>query len=196
MKIATHNSGTGEQSGGWLSKLFSVFAKCQDKTLVEQYQCGVRLFDLRIRKNKKGAWVFSNGLWESKNPVGYALSDLNLAAYKAGEKAMVMVTYDGDCRDKAGFMSEVSSWDCYSWLERAEISVKKPKWRTLAIYQNIAYVNCFRELDWSSWHTLIPIPWLWERYSRKQLRECKESDKVYRMVDFVRYGEGLEVRSS
>ena len=53
MNIATHNSGTGEKSGGWLSRLFFIFAKCQSKTLVEQYNAGVRLFDLRIRKNKK-----------------------------------------------------------------------------------------------------------------------------------------------
>ena len=186
MNIATHNSGTGEKSGGWLSRLFFIFAKCQSKTLVEQYKAGVRLFDLRIRKNKKGKWVFAHGLWESVEPGWCALNDLNLTAFKHGEKAMVMVTYEGVCKDKSGFMAEVSSWDCYSWIERVEVNVKKPKWLTLAIYKNVPYTQCFRVLDWSTWHTLFPIPVLWYKLEgRKFLRECKESDNVYRMVDFV-----------
>lgn len=184
--IATHNSGTGEESGGWLSRLFSVFAKCQNKTLVEQYKCGVRLFDLRIRKNKKGQWVFAHGLWESAELVGYALSDLDLTAFKTGEKAMVMVTYEGVCKDKSDFMAEVTSWDCYSWIERVEVSVKKPKWHTLAIYKNVPYTQCFKVLDWSTWHTFIPIPIIWHKVEgRRLLSECNEGDKVYRMVDFV-----------
>lgn len=185
MKLATHNSGTGEKGGGW-ARLFSIFAICQSKTIVGQYDAGARLFDIRIRKNKKGKWVFAHGLWESEKPVGYVLSDLNLAAYKKSEKATVMVTYEGYCNDKASFMDEVSSWDCYSWIDVADVCVKKPKWRTLARYKNVPYAQCFRVLDWSSWHTLLPIPILWHKAEgRKHLINCEESENVYRMVDFL-----------
>ena len=68
MKIATHNSGTGESGGGVISFFGSPFSKCQSKTLVEQYNAGVRLFDLRVRKHK-GKWVFAHGLWTSKDSI-------------------------------------------------------------------------------------------------------------------------------
>ena len=57
MMLATHNSGTGEKSGNLVSSLFSIFSKCQNKTIKEQYDAGVRLFDIRVRKNKKGEWI-------------------------------------------------------------------------------------------------------------------------------------------
>lgn len=180
--IATHNSGTGEMGYGWWSFLYAPFAKCQSKTLVEQYKKGVRLFDLRIRKNKKGLWVFAHGLWESLDSIGYALSDLNLVAFKTGEKAMLMVTYEGECKDKVEFITEVTSWNCYSWLEIVDVSVKKPKWRTLARYKNVAYNQCFRVLDFSTWHTLVPIPWLWAKV--KSMTE-KPSHNVFNMYDFI-----------
>jgi hypothetical protein len=44
--LATHNSATGERGGGLLSLLLTPFARCQSKTLVEQYKSGVRLFDI------------------------------------------------------------------------------------------------------------------------------------------------------
>ena len=179
--LATHNSGTGEKGYGWWSFLLAPFAKCQSKTLVEQFREGVRLFDIRVRK-RGDKWVFAHGLWESEDAVGYALSDLNLEAFKAGEKAIVLVTYEGKCSNKLEYISEVSSWDCFSWIEVAEINVKKPKWRTLARYKNVAYNQCFRVLDFSTWHTLVPIPWLWARIERAP--RPSKSSKFY-MYDFI-----------
>ena len=76
MKIATHNSGTGESGGGIFSFLGSPFSKCQSKTIIEQYNYGVRLFDLRVRKYKD-KWVFAHGLWHSKTSIFKVLNDLN-----------------------------------------------------------------------------------------------------------------------
>jgi hypothetical protein len=181
MNIASHNSGTGEAGHGWWSALLEPFSQCQDKTLVEQFREGVRLFDIRVRK-RGDKWVFAHGLWESESPVGYALSDLNLEAFKAGEKAIIMVTYEGECPNKLEYISEVSSWDCYSWVEVAEINVKKPKWLTLARYKNVPFVQCFRVLDWSSWHTLIPIPRLWVKVEKAP--RARKGKKYY-MYDFI-----------
>jgi hypothetical protein len=179
--LATHNSGTGEKGYGWWSFLYAPFAKCQSKTLVEQFREGVRLFDIRVRK-RGDKWVFAHGLWESEDAVGYALSDLNLVAFKTGAKAMLMVTYEGECKDKVGFMAEVSSLDCYSWLEIVDVSVKKPKWRTLARYNDVSYNQCFRVLDFSTWHTLVTIPWIWAKV--KSMTK-KPSHNVFNMYDFI-----------
>lgn len=179
--LATHNSGTGEQGYGWWSFLYAPFAKCQSKTLVEQFREGVRLFDIRVRK-RGDKWVFAHGLWESEDAVGYALSDLNLVAFKTGEKAMLMVTYEGECSDKKSFVAEVETWSMYFWLEIAEVNVKRPKWRCLRRFKNVRYSRCFRVLDGTTWHTLLPIPWLWAKIGSRTERY---EGKGYKMLDFI-----------
>lgn len=62
MNVATHNSATGERSKCLLHSLFSVFSKCQTKTIREQYEAGARYFDLRVDKNL----VLCHGLWRAK----------------------------------------------------------------------------------------------------------------------------------
>ena len=49
MKIATHDSATGERGQGFLSWLVTPFAKTQSKTIKEQYEAGCRMFDIRIK---------------------------------------------------------------------------------------------------------------------------------------------------
>lgn len=185
-KLATHNSATGERGGGLLSLLLTPFAKCQSKTLVEQYKSGTRLFDIRVHKHN-GKWYYAHGLWRSRDTVYSALSQLNIEAFKTGEKSMLIVTYEGECDARKDFVNEVLSWECYQYLEVVEINVKRPKWLTLTRYKSTPFVQCFRVLDWSSWHTLIPIPWLWAkledaRWSVKA-RRCKPTE--YAMIDFV-----------
>lgn len=185
-KLATHNSGTGEKGGGLLSLLLTPFARCQGKTLVGQYRAGVRLFDIRVRK-VNDRWVFAHGLWRSRDTVYSALSKLNRETYKAKEKAMLMVTYEGECDDRKDFVSEVLLWECYNNLEVVEINVRKPKWLTLARYKSVPFVQCFRVLDFSTWHTLIPIPWLWAKFENARwsvkARRCNPTE--YAMIDFV-----------
>lgn len=64
MKIATHNSATGgrlvwwQRPIGWLLHLTS---RCQDRTIDEQLEDGVKYFNLQVGKYK-GVWVFSHGV--------------------------------------------------------------------------------------------------------------------------------------
>ena len=62
VKIATHDSATGEKGKGFLSFLVSPFAKTQSKTIKEQYDAGCRSFDMCIEKRRKeeGEKDFSN----------------------------------------------------------------------------------------------------------------------------------------
>ena len=167
-----------------MSLLLTPFARCQSKTLVEQYKSGARLFDIRVRK-VNGSWVFAHGLWRSRDTIYSALPQLSIEAYKAKEKAMLMVTYEGECDDSKDYVSEVMSWECYQYLEVVEINVKKPKWLTPARYKSVPFVQCFRVLDFSTWHILVPVPWLWAKIedARVKARRCKPDE--YAMVDFV-----------
>lgn len=64
MIYGTHNSATSGKLVWWLwpiGGLINLTSKCQNRTIEEQLQDGVRLFNLQITRYK-GEWVFSHGL--------------------------------------------------------------------------------------------------------------------------------------
>lgn len=179
MKIATHNSATGEQGRGFISWLVTPFSKCQSKTLIEQYDAGCRYFDLRVRV-KLGEWVFAHGLWESKKSAFKLLDELDRHAYKCGEKCYISLTYEGDSECILVFDSIVA--DRFSWVVVTEVNVKKPTWRCLITHNSVPVKQAFLPLDGSTWHTYLPIPWLWDKiyYNRVNF-----SNEHFTMVDFL-----------
>lgn len=63
MIYGTHNSATGGQLVWWLRPLawlVNATSKCQTKSIAEQLEDGVRLFNLQVTKYN-GEWVFSHG---------------------------------------------------------------------------------------------------------------------------------------
>lgn len=53
MKIATHNSATRKKGKGLLSWFATPFARCQSKSIKEQYDAGCRWFDIRVKQDTK-----------------------------------------------------------------------------------------------------------------------------------------------
>lgn len=186
MKIATHNSGTGEKGSNFWSK-FSGFCRCQTKTIVEQYEAGVRLFDFRVR------WVdddlyLCHGLAVYCKSLLQVLSELSKIHEKYTEKnrsterPVVMITYEG----KLDGDMELEFFDCvFSILKEfpkirvGSLSVKLPKWRT--IYKTRfqpEYKQNYPKLV--GWKALLPIPILWNRFKQDMSEE-----KGFVMEDFV-----------
>lgn len=52
--IASHNSMSYLRGKGFFNNLFSRFWRCQDKTITEQINSGVKFFDLRVMSTKLG----------------------------------------------------------------------------------------------------------------------------------------------
>lgn len=64
MIYGTHNSGTGGKLLWWLKPLAWIInptSKCQDKTIKEQLEDGVRFFNLQVARHN-GVWRFSHGM--------------------------------------------------------------------------------------------------------------------------------------
>ena len=179
MMTGTHNSGTGERGNGLLSLLVSPFAKCQRKTIREQYEAGARVFDLRVRF-VEGRWKLAHGLWVSE--VDF-LDVLDLLDILGG--CYVILTYEGRLDEwwtewfirKAKEMKEA-----YTNIKWMEVNVKKGengKWACLIPAEHrLRTIQGFVPLDFSS-HTLLPLPWLWWKLCRKKVEgECV-------LVDFL-----------
>lgn len=67
--IGTHNSMTYLPPEHWYGWFMIPFARCQRKTIEQQWYDGARCFDLRIRFTKKGEPCFAHGLYECTHEV-------------------------------------------------------------------------------------------------------------------------------
>ena len=190
-KIATHDSATGEKGKGFLSFLVSPFAKTQSKSIQEQYDAGCRSFDIRVRKDKDGIFRCAHGLWTSKKYASEILSEIN----SFQEPCQVCVTYEG-CIDN---QQDYKDYEYYcEWCKNAffniiwgKFCIKYNKKSTVKVSYDVVIpedknysggIQGFLPLDGRSWHTYIPIPWLWDRI---YMRPHKFNEDKFTFVDFL-----------
>lgn len=89
--IGTHNTMTYLRPQKWYGWLIIPFARCQRKTIEQQWNDGARCFDLRIRFTKQGEPYFAHGLYEcthKANPA-HVLEDLYKLMLRDNEQAFV-----------------------------------------------------------------------------------------------------------
>lgn len=177
MMIATHNSATGEKGYRFLSLLATPFTKTQRKTIREQLEAGCRSFDIRVRLTKRG-WVCAHGLWESDRLAENILKEID----SFGERVEVCVTYEGRGNEKF--------FDFATKIRTKSQNIVWGKFTTKRDGKVIQYADAsysggkqgFIVLDGRSWHTLIPIPLLWNLvYTRHK----SFNDEVFTFVDFL-----------
>ena len=189
LKIATHDSATGEKSYGFLSLLVLPFAKTQSKTIKQQYDAGCRSFDIRVRWDKRRhLYVCAQGLWKSKRSAASILNQIN----EFKDRCEVCITYEGVCKNIEKFSAKVTSWRLhFDNIIYGSICTKyATKVSTKVDYIKIQYadkeysggVQGFLPLDSRSWHTYLPIPWLWDRLYK---RPHKFNDAEFTFVDFL-----------
>lgn len=176
MRLATHNSGTGERPANFFAKWFAFIAKCQDKTIEQQCEAGVELFDIRVRKYGDDYYVH-HGLARYDMSLGEALT---LIDRKAKPLSVVMVTYEGEpIFEDYDFVNMVrlDFGELFN-VRMGNISAKKPTWKTLyaSPYQP-QYEQNYPKLV--GWKALLPFPRLWHLFHKKM-----ESNKII-MEDFV-----------
>lgn len=183
-KIGTHNSATGERAGNILSFLLTPFARCQSKTIAEQYEAGCRYFDLRVDKDMR----LCHGIWKSSVTLEHVLAKLCFINGVMPQPIYVMVTYEGSLNvyEEARFEEQIRNIvnGYYNGgIVLTAINVKKPIWRCVWSSVNAPQtVSKFKNLDGSTWHTYLPIPWLWKKlyYNKPEFNE-----REYTLVDFL-----------
>lgn len=78
--IGSHNSATYLKEQDWWMKILRPWTRCQNKTLKEQYDSGIRYFDFRIRVDitQYGyiAWICHNNVIYNKK-LYYALKEID-----------------------------------------------------------------------------------------------------------------------
>lgn len=188
LKIATHDSATGEKSEGFLSWLMTPFAKTQSKSIKEQYDMGCRMFDIRI-KLINNEWKCAHGLWHTKKTAYDILKEIN----DFPDKCYVALTYEGDSDNVLTFSN---------FAQAIQKDFKKIKWGGIGIkYGQKSHLfnvkfdyivpypsdypaakQGFKALDGKTWHIILPIPWLWKKI---YFNQPKFNEEHYLYVDFL-----------
>ena len=188
LKIATHDSATGEKGKGLLSIIGTPFARTQNKTIKQQYEAGCRMFDIRV-KLVNNVWRCAHGLWQSKRLATDIINELN----SFEDRVYVLLTYEGGKKKSKEFKEFVKSIKKkYTNIVWGAIAIKYGEGSNLFKVQYEYIQHCpkgwpvshqgFLPLNGSTWHILIPIPYLWKKIYN-DLPEFSENH--YTFVDFL-----------
>lgn len=197
LKISTHDSATGEKPRNFLSWIGTPFARTQSKTIKELYEAGCRHFDFRLRK-KGDEWICCHGIFETKRTFEDILSDIS--------EGYMDITFEDDFSDnetptKTNIYNLISKFfihtnttkqefidyidyisEKYPNIKICTVNVKYPTWQMIRQDNQIPLKSKFLALDGSSWHTYLPIPWLWKKI---YFNNPVFNEEYYTMVDFL-----------
>lgn len=192
LKIATHDSASGEKPKNLLSWLVIPFARTQSKTIREQFVAGCTNFDIRV-KEVGDEWYCAHGIFKTKRTAEDILNEISLCAIERNIYVHVSITYEGKGTNNDKFLEKVHFWkSTYSNIYWGGIAVKYGDGSNLTkikyTYLESAEpgyeggVQGFLPLDGRTWHIYLPIPWLWDMiYKRPHVF----NEKQYIYVDFL-----------
>lgn len=174
MKLASHNTMSYLKPKHWYLYPFRFIAKCQNKTIKEQYKSGVRWFDIRVSFDKNNNPEFRHGLMIFKGDFFKIFDYLNTK-----DDVIVRILLEKN--------SPLYFYLC-EHLERKYINIKfcggkrKSDWKQIYEFKN--EVKYTLEENYASmpsnpkWYSLWP--WLYSKLYKK-----RETDKDYLMIDFI-----------
>lgn len=194
MIYGTHNSATGGKLLWWLKPfawLINPTSKCQSKTIKEQLENGVKLFNLQVAYDGK-RWRFSHGLalyeedvWETiamtracataKEPIYFQLYLDKSFWYKQDELAFAKLVADIKGQFCCSYFVMLSAWveGTKRYPHRSE---SKLKW------QERYWTTTWASINATSWIDKLPLP---KRHAKKwNARYKRECDKEYLMLDY------------
>lgn len=132
MILGSHNSMSYLKPKKWYLYPFRFIAKCQNKTIQEQYEeYKVRVFDIRIAYNKNGIPEFRHGTMSFK---GVTLEEILEYLNKKRTKPYVRLILElNKCNKDTTRQTFLFKQDCQRFQDT---------------YTNIRFFGAFRKFDW------------------------------------------------
>lgn len=191
-KLASHNSMSYLTPKNWICRPIAFTARCQSKTIYEQYEkYGCRLFDLRFKFNKKGEVHFAHGAIEYKGGMDFIKEVLSFLNEKELPVRIVYENNDGEY--------EQEFYDWCKWIEETYPKAKwfagRNKWTWKQIYpfktpdanMEDKYSSCnVKEPGKKQTGTILDDlwPWIYAKLNNRKNR-LAGTEKKYLMIDFV-----------
>lgn len=188
MEIGTHNSMTYLPLKKWYMYVYNFVAKCQSKTIEEQYEkYGIRAFDLRISFDNKGIPEFRHGLVRYKGSVEKVLKYLNS---KGDTKVRIVYEDPADKGILKDTNTELFKRACllyilkykkikfYAGFRKSDrLQIINFKYKP-SLVEKVASVQTSTKLD-DLW------PWLYAKRHNKEPLSDSDKDKDIVALDFI-----------
>lgn len=202
--IGSHNSMSYLPPKRRFWRLFTPFWRCQNKTIKEQIDAGVELFDLRVVWDKKlGCWQFAHGLvqfgWKKGDPLSVGL-ETTLTLLETHGCLYRIVLERGSEYDEERFKSWFGFGADIWWKSHPNCisAIRKRGWKSvrsrrfdyafkdlqLADYSFVPFRSdrpWWRQLSWRMFCT----PRLWAKRHNTVKREWKEDNDTVHFYDFA-----------
>lgn len=181
-KLGTHNSLSYHKCQWWL-RPFSWIGKCQSLTIQEQFDLGVRYFDIRVKFDKHGNPISGHGL------LTYNIDITQVLKYLDNKKERIIVRLFLENSKKNPnkwnnlFADYIQYWkQAYPYLYFVEGGCRYE-------YKNFISCNidsrvCYAEY-WKK-KFCIPFPKIWAKKHNSNLH-LDDNDKQYSIYDFIQY---------
>ena len=194
--LGSHNSLTYLPCRKWWMYLINWAAKCQSKTLSEQFHDGVRYFDIRLKwDSRKETWIITRGLIEYKGNIRRVLETLNSLAEFYNEKLYVrfILEYNKRPNDEATKIIKLRNFVRYARGEYSNIMYHliETKWdkKVIEAYSNnIVLIHSYSSV--LGWKKFFLIPYWYAKLHNKENRKTfkaslEDKDNKVLMLDFV-----------
>ena len=186
--IGSHNSLSYLPIQGW-RKILTPWTKCQSLTLEEQYEKGVRYFDLRIRKVKDEGW------WYCHNNATFVpvMEHKEILEFLITKKANIRVILDVRKKPKDAEEYKNDFLDLVEWLKSNDLKVDSAivywdwqEWQPNTITQHEYHASV--SAPWYKY--ILGTKWFAKHYNKKYLNKNKEilesEDKVI-LLDYIQF---------
>lgn len=180
--IGTHNSMTFLRPAHWYGWFMIPFARCQRKTIEEQWYDGARCFDLRIRFTKQGEPYFAHGLYECTHEVKPidVLVQLDKLILRHGQRALVrLILEDPDKQNHnvVYFKAFCQAWETHQAFHTVNKWIhffggnRKGDWAQIVEFDykpNLTqYVGSMME-DARWYEKIMPFAYAWRRNKKNK----------------------------
>ncbi len=202
--FGSHNSMTYLPPKTWWGRVFGFVARCQSKTIEEQWNAGVRYFDLRIGYDsdwnaefRHGAIAYRLNSFDKKTKkqkwfegVDDVMAWLEKRAGATGEPVWVRVLLEKERDSRVpGACVEMFRTDCRRW-QLAYPSLlfhcgrRKSDWKQLYDFgrEEPTMEQAVSSMTWKKWDDWCP--WLYAKLMNKR-NVAKGTEKDVLLIDFV-----------
>lgn len=177
MKLGTHNS-LSYLPCQWYLIPFAWIGKCQSKTISEQYELGVRWFDIRV-KYANGKPVSGHGLLTYDVNIPVVLNFLNNRK-DCIVRLFLENTKRNPTKDFDRFTADIKNWKrSFPGIRFVEGGCRY-QYRQF-IDDNISVRHCYWQKGMG-----LPIPRLWAKKHNYQLHHG-DSEIEFSVYDFIQY---------
>lgn len=188
--LGSHNSMSYLPVQKWWMKFISFAARCQSKTFIEQYNAGVRIFDVRIKweENNKDPnhWVFAHGLVSFKSDIKELF---NFLESKGDTKVRLILEYNKPPKNEREIVEKFTE-DCFH-LKYAYPHIKFFEFRCKWNWNRVVFTEYNPIIDQQVGSMVQPIsllgkiwPWAWTKLHNKNILK-NGTDSEILFIDFI-----------